>query len=265
MRLAFVTTTVVLLLTSAVVAQTTSRIAAGPVVRVDQVFVEGDASGGTVAAGAVTTVRISKRFSAEAELTQAWNRIERSYEGWFISYVQGPNATREEIERLAPTARRTLRYAPGVGGAAAFVVRGEVNLRVALAGRVGVSARRYTETAAHTILSIPDGVDPARVARDFQNLDYSQDRTRGGLLVGFDVSVAVSERLIVTPEVRFVYRWAGSDWRQTPGAGARRSRHVAVLMAGRAYREADSSARRSVWHRTGDRRGQPGRVAQSVP
>ena len=203
MRLTLLTTLLVSGVAPAAVAQPASRFELGPVLRFDKVFIQGDASGGTVVAGVVTSFRISKSYGLEAELTQASNRIERSYQGWFISYAQGPNATREEIERLAPMARRSLGYTPGVGWSAAFVARGHSSSRVNVGARVGFAARKYLETSSYTVLSIPEGVDPGRVARDFR--DSSSSRTRGGLLFGFDVTVAVSDRLSVAPEVRFVY------------------------------------------------------------
>ena len=83
------------------------------------------------------------------------------------------------------------------------MARGEVTPRVSVGARAGLSARRYVETSAYTILSMPDGVDPGRVARDFEN--SSRWRTRGGLLFGFDVSVAVRDHLSIAPELRFVY------------------------------------------------------------
>lgn len=77
-------------------------------------FIEGDVSGGTAVAGVVTSFWILKTYGVEAELTWASNRIAREYEGWFISYTEDPNATREEIERLASIARRSLGYVPGL-------------------------------------------------------------------------------------------------------------------------------------------------------
>jgi hypothetical protein len=203
MRLMLLTTLVVLGSVTAASSQPASLFAVGPVVRVDRVFIEGGASGGTAVSGVVTSVRLAKSYRVEAELTQAWNRVERSYEGRFVSYVTDPNPTREEIERLAPTARRLLRYSPGVGWSSAFVARGDITPRVGLSARVGVSARRYVESSSYTILTIPDGVDPRRVARDFQ--DSSHSRTRGGLLFGFEVPVALTDHLSVAPELRVVY------------------------------------------------------------
>jgi hypothetical protein len=183
-------------------AQQVSRFDVGPVARVDRVFIEGGAGGPTTVAGLTASVRIWKALGVEGEWTWASHRIERSYEGWFVSFA-GPNATREEIERLAPTARRTLGYVPGAGGAAALVVRDPSNVRVRLGARLGVAGRSYTETSDFTILTIPEGIDPALVARHFQN--SSNSRIRGGLLFGADALVALTGHLSIVPEVRFVY------------------------------------------------------------
>jgi hypothetical protein len=203
MALILLTASLVLGFVTTALCQPTYRFEIGPVVRVDRVFIEGDATGATPIAGVVTRFNVSKAYGLEAELTQAWNRIERSYEGWFISYAKGPNPTRDEIERLAPIARRSLGYKPGLGWGVSFAARREISPRVGLATRIGASGRRYVQTSTYSILSIPEGVDPARVARDFQ--DSSSGRIRGGLLFGLDLSLAVTHQLSVAPEVRFVY------------------------------------------------------------
>ena len=83
------------------------------------------------------------------------------------------------------------------------MARSEPSGRVSLVGRVGISARDYLETSTFTILTIPEGVDPARVASAFRTA--RRHRTRGGLLVGLDVPVAVTSVLVIAPEVRLVY------------------------------------------------------------
>ena len=116
---------------------------------------------------------------------------------------QGPNVSREEAERLAPRARRTLDYEPGAGVAGMIVARGAAHPRVGIAGRLGASARRYTERSTYNVLTIPEGVDPARVARDFQ--PQAVRTVRGGLLAGVDVDVALTSRFTLAPHIRFVY------------------------------------------------------------
>jgi hypothetical protein len=201
----------------------TSRFEIGPVVRVDKAFIEADATGSYAVGGVATRFMFSRAFGVEGEITGASSRIERSYEGWFISYVNTPNPSREEIEALAPTARRSLGYAPGLGWSAAFVARSDATRRVSVSARAGLAARRYDETSSYTILTIPDGVDPARVARDFQDSSFRQ--TRGGLLFGLDVPMAVTKQLTVAPELRFVYggpAQVGNKYREL-GVGVRGS------------------------------------------
>jgi len=203
MRPILLTALIVLAVARSAAAQTAPRFEVGPVVRLDQVFIEGDARGSSVATGAVATARLSRTYAIEAEVTNASRRIDRSYQGWFVSYTTNPNATREEIERMAPIARRSLGYEPRLGWSAAFTARGDITRRVALGARIGVAARDYHQTSTYTILSIPDGVDPARVARDFQS--SSSRELRGGLLFGVDSSVALTRHLSVAPELRLVY------------------------------------------------------------
>jgi hypothetical protein len=185
--------------------QPASRLEIGPVVRLDKIHIDGSASGGTRVSGMFARTMISKSYGLEVEVTQASNRIERSYQGWFISYNQDPKATREEIERLAPVLRRSLGYSPGTGVAVAFVGRSDPRQRVSVAGRVGLSSRSYVETSTFTILSISEGIDPGRVARDFS--DSSSRRSHGGLVFGLDISVALTRHLSVVPDVRLV--WGG--------------------------------------------------------
>ena len=202
-------------------AQELPRFEVGPVARVDRVWLEAGAAGGTVTAGLTASARIWRGLGIEAELTQGSREISRSYEGWFVSYTQDRNATRSEIEAMAPTARRTLAYAPGLGWASAVVVRARATKRVAMAARAGLSARRYNETSSYVILTIPEALDPARVARDFQTSTSS--RTRGGLLLGADAAMELTDRLSIVPDVRVVYggpAQVGNNYREF-GVGTR--------------------------------------------
>jgi hypothetical protein len=188
---------------AAAAAQSLPRFSLGPVARMERVWLDGDTEGATPVAGLAAGVRVSRAIAVEGELTGAAQDIARSYEGWFISYAQGPNASRAEIERLAPTARRRLDYEPGAGVAAMIVARAATSARVRIAGRLGVSARRYTERSSYVVLTIPEGVDPARVARDFQS--QAVRTVRGGLLLGVDVDVALTRRFTLAPQMRIVY------------------------------------------------------------
>jgi hypothetical protein len=197
------TTSLLLVGAATAAAQSPSRFALGPVARLDRVWLDGHTTGSTPVAGVAASVRVAKAIAVEGELTGAATDITRSYEGWFISYAAGPNASREEVERLAPTARRTLDYEPGAGAAGMIVARGTISPNVSVAGRLGVSARRYTERSSYNVLTIPEGVDPARVARDF--LPEAVRTVRGGFLAGVDVDIALTGRFTLGPQMRFVY------------------------------------------------------------
>jgi hypothetical protein len=197
------TTSLLLLGAATAAAQSPSRFALGPVARFDRVSLDGHTTGTTPVAGVVASVRVSKALAVEGELTGAAQDIGRSYEGWFISYAPGPNASREEVERLAPTARRRLDYEPGVGVAGMIVAHAATRRRITVAGRLGVSARRYTERSTYMVLTIPEGVDPTRVARDFQ--PEAVRTVRGGVLAGLDLDIAVTGHFTFAPHMRFVY------------------------------------------------------------
>jgi hypothetical protein len=202
MRAVLIATVLLGVFASSAPGQTSRRVEIGTVARSDWLFVEAGGTGRSSVAGVVAGWQFSPRFGLEGEMTAAAGGVMRSYEGWFISYAP-PNATREEIERLAPIARRTLRYDPGGGGAMAFVVRQDLSPRAAVRGRIGLSGRRYLETSTYDVLQIPDGVDPARVARDFGS--ESGRHSRGGLMLGLSLSVRATSRLQLEPEVRYVY------------------------------------------------------------
>jgi hypothetical protein len=200
---ALLTTSLLLVGAATAAAQSPSRFTLGPVARLDRVSLDGHTKGTTPVAGVAASVRVSKAIAVEGELTGATRDIARSYEGWFISYAQGPNVSREEAERLAPTARRRLDYEPGLGGAGMIVARAATSARVSVAGRLGASARRYNERSSYLVLTIPEGVDPARVARDFE--PQAVRTVRGGLLAGVDVDIALTGRFTLAPQMRFVY------------------------------------------------------------
>lgn len=182
-------------------AQPAPRFEAGILVRVDGVRVEGGLTGSMPAAGVGVSVRLLKSLSVEAEMTRAEGPLERNYSGWFQSWAPY-GSSREEIERLAPTARRDLGYVPGWGGGAALVLRRTAGPRVDIGFKLGLAGRRYVETSTFTILTIPPELDEANVRASFR--DERHDTTRGGIWVGIDAPIRVTSRLRVIPEARFV-------------------------------------------------------------
>ena len=182
-------------------AQPEPRFEIGPLMRVDRVQVEGGLVGSMPSAGVGMSVRLVKSLLVEAEVTRAQGPFERNYTGWFQSWAPA-GASREEIERLAPTARRDLAYVPGWGGGGAFVLRGTLSPRVDMGLKLGAAGRRYVETSTFTILTIPAELDEAKVRAAFR--DERHTATRGGLWLGADLPIRVTTRLRVIPEVRYI-------------------------------------------------------------
>jgi hypothetical protein len=200
-----------------------SRFAVAAVARVDHVYVDGHTDGTTPVGGVAASLRVSRTVAIEGELTGATREIARSYEGTFVSYAPSGSTSREEFERFAPTARRTLAYVPHLGGAAMVVARTAIGPRLALGGRLGVASRAYSERSSYVVLSIPQGVDPERVARDFQPQTVAT--VRGGLLLGFDIDLTLTPRFTLPVQMRVVY--------SGPAGWANQHREVGVGVSGR--------------------------------
>src|SRR6476659_356486 len=137
-------------------------------------------------------MRLSKSFGVEGGRTQARGQeLVHSYEG--VSETFAPlDSTLQEKERLGVHARWRFGYRPGLGGAVAMTAGGGVSRRADLVFRLGVSLRNYLQSYEYTVLTIPEGIDPSRLAGvSFGNGRSSgnpwlTNMTRGGLLMGLD-------------------------------------------------------------------------------
>jgi hypothetical protein len=191
-------------------AQTQPRFEIGPVARVDKVSIEGGVERVVPVLGAAGSIRLTKHWALEGELTQAGpGEFARSYEGVSISYAP-PDATRAEIERLGVRQRWRLGYRPGLGGWFGVSGGGQLAGPVDLKVRLGLASRSYEETRDELVLQIPEGIDPARVSGNlFQGSGLSRSQKfstqRGGLLMGVEMPIRVTRRLSLAPDVRYVY------------------------------------------------------------
>lgn len=174
------------------------------VTRSERVVFDDDLKGRVTATGGAVGVLFSKHYGIEGEFTNAVGQLNRSYEGNFTSFAE-PGATREEIERMAVRARRSMRKTPGIGGSVAFTARANAGRRADIVLRVGAMFRQYVENDTTTVLSVPEGVEFERAAGSFR--DSRTTRTRGGLLFGFDVPIQISRHLTLGPDFRVV--WGG--------------------------------------------------------
>lgn len=196
------------------------RVELGPVFSANRIHLEGDAIDRLMAAGAFVRIRGSKWYGLELEVTHLSGQIEQSYEGTFVAYPPpGVTSSSPDFARYAPIARRTRTFVPGLGGAVAFVAQGELGPRVDVGVRAGVAFRSVAATSRMAILSVPEGIDPARVARDLSGLEYSRDETRGGLLLGVDLPIRVISRLRIVPTAHVVVgpEQVGNVYRESGG------------------------------------------------
>jgi hypothetical protein len=203
-------TLIVLAVPAVATAQTRNRFDVGPVARAERVTV-GEKTQVMPVFGFAASARLSKTWGLEAEITQVNGReFSRSRDG--ISETFAPaGSTAAENERLGVHARWRNTYRPGLGGIVAVTARHGLGSRAAMLVRLGLAARSYRETQEYIVLSIPDGIDPRRLATvSFGNGNRSSnpfvDKTdRGGLLMGAEVPITIVGRLSVAPEVRYVY------------------------------------------------------------
>ncbi|HET9468669.1 MAG TPA: hypothetical protein VFO48_09665 [Vicinamibacterales bacterium] len=185
-------------------AQVTDRLDLTAIVRSDRVSFEGNQKARLPVAGVGVSYRVWREMRVEGELTGATGQLRRAYEGDFMSYA-GPDATREEILRMAVIARRTTVNTAGLGFATTVAVETREPGRVNLALRAGASYRHYTYTDDFDDLRVPEGFTIEKAEASM--VDGRGSRGRGGLLIGASVPVRIVGRLHVAPEVRWV--WGG--------------------------------------------------------
>jgi hypothetical protein len=180
------------------------RFETAAVTRSENARFDDDVKGRVTAIGGAVGVLFAKHYGIEGELTTATGHVTRSYEGNVISYAER-DATRDEIERMAVRARRSMTKTPGIGGSVAFRARATAAPRVDIVLRAGAMFRRYAETETATVLRVPEGIQFERAASAFR--DTRITRTRGGLLIGIGLPIQVLTRLMLEPEFRVV--WGG--------------------------------------------------------
>jgi hypothetical protein len=208
--------------------QTTTKFDVGPVVRAEQIGVEGVTQVMAVF-GVAASARLSRIWGLEGEIAQSDGReFSHSREGISESFAPA-GATWAEVERLGVLARWRYGYRPGLGGTVAVTARGTLNRHTDLLFRLGLATRSYTQSYEYSVLSIPDGIDPRRLAgHSFGNGErsgnpYVEKTQRGGLLMGAEVPIRIGTRLSVAPEVRYVYGGSArfDDKHQEVGLGVR--------------------------------------------
>ena len=198
-------------------AQPVSRFFVGASVGTFSVNAD-DVDGRSGAGGIVGGVRLSRFVDAEVEIVLPAQSIRRSYSGISVSFAP-PGATRAEIERLGVVTRfdSTRDVRANVSGVVIF--HPPLTSRVTPGLIVGVSNQFARVRRDYTPISIPPGVDPSHpsvIART-----ESSTRNFGGLTVGGNISIALTPRLSLVPDVRYDYGSIGDEinnaWRSSVG------------------------------------------------
>lgn len=209
-----------MLCSTTVSAQTTGRWYASGSASTVRVSAQEVNAGGSSTVGVGVGLRLTPALSVEFEVDQGLGRLSRTYSGKFISFA-GPDATREEIERLAVTMQSDTRWKPQLGWSVLAVLRSPTPTRVGIGLFGGVTRSPYEERTTLTVLEIPAGVD--RTEADLHRMmpDNRQSRARGGLTGGVLVPIRLTRQLTVAPEVRYTYGSFGDEVYSVLRAGGR--------------------------------------------
>jgi opacity protein-like surface antigen len=169
-------------------------------------------TGRAPAIGIVGGVRFNRSWGVEVELAWPTRSFVRERTCRCVSLA----STLEDFDRLAVTERlrevRTVTSSVSVG-AVYQPQLGQWRPRVFM----GVTNHRVSEDSTSTILAVPEGVDPARVAA--MHPDSHVARNLGGLAVGGGVVYSYTPHLSLGADVRYDYGSIGDEinnvWRSS--------------------------------------------------
>jgi hypothetical protein len=205
---------------SAAHGQSVSRLYAGATLSAQFVSADDVNSGGISSAGAMVGFRLTPAFSIEIEANTGRGELSRVYSGWFISFA-GPDASRDEIERLAPTMQSATSWTPGFGWSVLAMWRSTNRERVGAAIFGGMTSTRYIERRTLTVLDLPAGVDVTEADLHRMLPASHVSRSRGGLTGGVLVPIRLARQLSVAPEVGYTYGSFGDEIYTTFRGGLR--------------------------------------------
>jgi hypothetical protein len=164
--------------------------------------------GKSTSAGLLAGMAVSRLVDLELELQFPTTTVKESHSGILFSFApQG--ASRAEIERLG--VRMQIDRHRDVIASTSFVViiHPPRTSRVTPALVAGVTNQHVRDTTAYTPITIPEGVDPAHPQVVAQ--EESATRNIGGPTIGGNVSIDVTPRLSIVPDVRYNYGSIGDE------------------------------------------------------
>lgn len=173
--------------------------------------VRADAVDGSLpAVGLSGSVALNPFLDFEAELMRPTGRVSREHTGVLFSFAE-PGATREEIERQGVVVRTTHErtVASVLSFGAAFHPR-RTGSRFQPRLFTGITTHFARDRALHDPVSWPPTVTLDRVFRTIQPVADGR-RAIGSLTLGAAVSIDLSQRLVLTPDVRYDYGSIGDE------------------------------------------------------
>src|SRR5687768_8239733 len=170
-------------------------------------------TGSQSAVGVVASLRVLPRLSVEAEYLHPSSLISTQYEGTSISFAGPfpPGTPREEIDQTFVFTRVT-----NERRTSSIISVGVLFHPAKPIGRwtprffVGVANHHVEEREALQHLRLPPGVTLEQVNRSMAP-ESRWSRNLGGLTVGGSVAVALTDHLVVAPDLRYDYGSIGDE------------------------------------------------------
>jgi hypothetical protein len=197
-----------LLCASTALAQDGSRLYLGAVAGSNVISAEDTDRGAVGAVGGTVGVKVASTVLLQLDLVHGAGELSRQYEGIGVSFA-GPNASRDEIERLGVYQRFDRTWRPQFGWSAVAVWRDAQPRRVSAAVFTGLSATWFDARHTITTLRIPEGVDPNN--RFVQGSIETFTATRGGIVGGVMVPIKARNDVTIAPEIRYLYGSFGDE------------------------------------------------------
>ena len=200
-------------------AQEFQRFYAGGALSAARVTAD-EVNGAAPTGGLIIGVRFTPSFSLEADVSRAFQTIERSYEGPSTSFAP-PGSSYDEIVRQAVHRRWDIEWTPTMNLAALAVWRSTARSRLGAAVYGGVTLARYREETRTVVTALPDVVPVPPDNPSLQPTEEIGTRNRGGLTGGLMVPIRIAGSLSVAPELRLVYGSMGDEKHNLVRGGVR--------------------------------------------
>jgi hypothetical protein len=167
-----------------------------------------DVDGQSAAGGFLGGIALSPIVDVAVEWSRPTSAFRDSYTGIGVSFApQG--SSREEIERQGVRIRYDRRRDVASNISAFVILHPPHTRRVTPGVLIGVTNQHARASTTYTPIAIPAGVDPQHPA--VRAHEESSVRNLGGPTFGANLTIAVSPRLAVVPEVRYDYGSIGDE------------------------------------------------------